>query len=718
VHVQTAIDASSNGDTILVEPGIYTENINYSGKDLIITSRYLYTHDVNYINSTILDGGRSGRVVVFENEETRAAQLNGFTIRNGFITRSNEHPEIRYGAGVYISNSSPRITNCTITNNHIPSGGAGSGLGILYYSSPYLSKLSIHNNWSGMGGGGVAIGYWENFVEWDPINKCSIYNNYGASQNDINIGENYPVPMEIPLDTFSVSHPDEHFVGLAQSVTLTIDRGHFGQVSHNLYVSPDGNDSNSGDSPQEPLKTIQYALSIIESDSLNPRAIFLAPGTYSPSTGQHFPLNLKSYVSLQGAGKTATILDGENETQLIMARYDNYYRISGLTIQNAAYQGSHNAITLVENIEAEYHDLRISENPAGAISMLGYSGEDLPHPLNSSILIDSLEIINNTCRWTMYLSNHRNATFQNSIIRSSQSVYDEVLERNLNYPLQLRGSSSFGTQSPILVSNVEISNNSNMDAFYPGIATGVYIEGVAANLINCTIADNQAASGAAVTLFNAKAIIVNSILYGNDPYQIYLYNPLTYSADTLVIKNCIVENGEFGILEQGENNIQWLDSNLDVNPWYLGDDSNPYYLASNSPAIDAGTALFIWEGDTIVNMLSNEYAGLAPDIGAYEYHDPDALTSLSSPENFELYPNYPNPFNSSTQITFSLPSRADVELVIYNLKGQQVEQQSLTDLEAGTHTIHWNANKLSSGIFLYEIISGRFKLSGKASLVK
>ena len=718
VRVQDAIDGSTHGDTILVEQGIYYENINFNGKNVVLTSRYLFTEDEYDINNTILDGDNAGRVVTIENGESREAQFNGFTVQHGFFTLTPEHQEIRFGAGIFITSSSPRITNCTIKNNHIPNGGSAAGIGILYYSAPLLSNLSIHDNWAANGGGGIGIGYLDNYVEWDPINKCSIYNNYAGYQNDIAIGENYSGLMVIPLDTFSVSTPDEHFTGLAENVTLTIEQGYFPQVSHDLYVSPSGNDSNPGTSFEAPLKTIQHALAISESDSLIPSTIFLSSGTYSATNGQYFPLNLKSFVSIQGAGKSATILDGEDETQLIMARYDNYYEVSDMTISHAAYQGSHLAITVVENIEAEYRNLRLTENNGGVISMLGYGGEGLPHPMNSSILLDSLEIINNTCRWTMYIWFHRDAVFQNSVIRNSQPVYDEALELNLNFPLQLRGASSFEPQNPIIVKHVEVSNNTNMDAFYPGIATGVYVDGISAKLINCTIADNQSTTGAAITLFDAKVTVVNSILYGNDPNQFYLYNPLPYSNDTLIVQNCIAENGEFGIHQQGENTIHWLDNNQDADPWFQGGDTNPYYLAENSPAIDAGTDFFVWEGDTIVNMSPDEYVGLAPDIGAYEYYDPNGVVNQTVPVDFELYSNFPNPFNGSTLISFTIPNHGDVDLTIYNVKGQEIQHQSLENLGAGTHRIKWEAENLPSGLYIYEINYDKFKLSKKALLVK
>lgn len=76
------------------------------------------------------------------------------------------------------------------------------------------------------------------------------------------------------------------------------------------------------------------------------------------------------------------------------------------------------------------------------------------------------------------------------------------------------------------------------------------------------------------------------------------------------------------------------------------------------------------------------------------------------PESFSLKQNYPNPFNPTTSIEFSLPVSADVELVIYNILGQQVVSLINDQRSAGYHSIDWNANdsngkKLSSGIYFY-----------------
>ncbi|MEA3286786.1 MAG: FG-GAP-like repeat-containing protein, partial [Candidatus Marinimicrobia bacterium] len=64
--IQDAIDASSDGDTVLVYPGTYVENINFNGHNIVVGSLFLTTQDTSYISSTIIDGNQAGSVVTFE----------------------------------------------------------------------------------------------------------------------------------------------------------------------------------------------------------------------------------------------------------------------------------------------------------------------------------------------------------------------------------------------------------------------------------------------------------------------------------------------------------------------------------------------------------------------------------------------------------------------------------------------------------------------------
>ena len=76
--IQAGIDAASNGDTVLVQPGMYVENINYNGKNIVVGSLYLTTQDTSYISSTIIDGDSIGSVVTIDGNSV----VEGFTITN------------------------------------------------------------------------------------------------------------------------------------------------------------------------------------------------------------------------------------------------------------------------------------------------------------------------------------------------------------------------------------------------------------------------------------------------------------------------------------------------------------------------------------------------------------------------------------------------------------------------------------------------------------
>ncbi len=98
------------------------------------------------------------------------------------------------------------------------------------------------------------------------------------------------------------------------------------------------------------------------------------------------------------------------------------------------------------------------------------------------------------------------------------------------------------------------------------------------------------------------------------------------------------------------------------------------------------------------------------------------------PSEFQLKPNFPNPFNSSTAFTFGLPGRGEVEFTIYDLAGRKVFQENLGEREAGWHVFRWNgqANRgagVASGVYFYRFayrdLRNRVILqSGKLHLVR
>ncbi|MDP8320958.1 MAG: DUF1565 domain-containing protein [Candidatus Stygibacter australis] len=102
-----------------------------------------------------------------------------------------------------------------------------------------------------------------------------------------------------------------------------------------LYVSPAGDNANSGLSPEEPLLTIQYACSIIEATEAEPHTIYLAAGTYSPSVnGESYPIIMPQYISLVGTAEETTILDAELTGRVLQLEDCDNVIISDLTIRH------------------------------------------------------------------------------------------------------------------------------------------------------------------------------------------------------------------------------------------------------------------------------------------------------------------------------------------------------------------------------------------------
>jgi len=88
------------------------------------------------------------------------------------------------------------------------------------------------------------------------------------------------------------------------------------------------------------------------------------------------------------------------------------------------------------------------------------------------------------------------------------------------------------------------------------------------------------------------------------------------------------------------------------------------------------------------------------------------------PTSYNLYPNYPNPFNPSTKITYSLPKAGEVNLTIYNILGQKVATLVDGNRRAGRRSIRWDAKGLSSGIYLCRLKAGDYSMTIKMILLK
>lgn len=156
--IQYAINSSTDGDVVNVNDGTYFENINFSGLDIAVRS-------ISGPESTTIDGGGNATVVAFQNDEQVTSVLDGFTVTNGTS---------ELGGGIYISFSSPTITNCIITGNLATSTGGGI---YTIYSSPTITNCIISGNTASYGGGICTNGS----PSSPTITNCTISGNSASS---------------------------------------------------------------------------------------------------------------------------------------------------------------------------------------------------------------------------------------------------------------------------------------------------------------------------------------------------------------------------------------------------------------------------------------------------------------------------------------------------------------------------------------------------------
>ncbi len=87
--------------------------------------------------------------------------------------------------------------------------------------------------------------------------------------------------------------------------------------------------------------------------------------------------------------------------------------------------------------------------------------------------------------------------------------------------------------------------------------------------------------------------------------------------------------------------------------------------------------------------------------GSTRYSEEIRLDVDFTPKKYTLYQNYPNPFNPITTIKYALPFESRVEIIIYNMLGQKIEEFDEGVKAAGYHDINWFPGNLSSGVYFY-----------------
>jgi hypothetical protein len=163
--IQRGIDAAGNGDTVIVAEGTYVENINFKGKNIVLTSTDPLNWDV--VGNTVIDANKSGSVVTFFGTENETCVLSGFTIRNGTGTLApGESGPALHGGGIIGADPvaipwGTSFARATIQNNVVTGNSADNGGGLCVCMGLTRNNIII-GNWSLMRssdhcGGGIGF---------------------------------------------------------------------------------------------------------------------------------------------------------------------------------------------------------------------------------------------------------------------------------------------------------------------------------------------------------------------------------------------------------------------------------------------------------------------------------------------------------------------------------------------------------------------------------
>ncbi len=691
--IQGAVNATVDGDTVLIWPGTYYENIDLLGKGITLASLMLTTGDESYKHSTVIDGNNTGSCikVMYSNED---AVIYALTLQHGSGTYYN-HPAFHDGGGILIVEASCSVINCVISDNWV--NNSGGGILCSYDAYLSLSGTSIFNNHAYSRGGGILFSD-DAIVEFDSVNLCSIYSNYSSEGCDL-FKANYN-NLELFLDTCTVALPENYFVLSVDNfgypvydITFNILNHVITHVDADLYVNPQtGDNGNSGLTAHEPLKTIAYAYSSIHVDSLVKNTIHLANGIYSDSANnEKFPLNIRPFIEIVGESREHTILDGMNKSMIIKGNVQiSNYSFSDMTMYRGGYVYPNNpfvvpgqggfALLYIQNDNITFDSI-LFKNGHGYVYMGNFHFE-----ASNNVKISNCEFRDNIGAKAVRMGAVAGDTaiFSNCIFKDNLADYQQ--EEQSGGSLLI-----FGFNTPTIVQGCLFTGNNEYNVSTVGGSIGH-----TDYFINCTFSGNTLLEQKrSIHIFDASLNMYNCILY-NEGSSVPISLSWGDAIDTVLLSiyNSLIENGEESIyVKPGPATLHYDETNIEGDPLFYGGAEFPYNLSDYSPCIDAGTLdlpdfIELPEFDLAGNL--RVYNG-AIDMGAYEW-DPTVGVHEHKPfveEKEKLLKAAPNPFSRSTTITVTFKVRANIKLEVYNNYGQRVRVLADGLTYPGTSQIIW-----------------------------
>ena len=774
--IQGAINASEDGDTVLVQPGEYVENIDFNGHNIVVGSLFITTGDTAFVERTIIDGNGENTVIQIASGEDARTMLTGFTIHNGsaeigggiFIRASSPHLDRLIvqncyasldfgGGGIYIDrNASPMIENVVVRYNSCGSerDWTGNGAGIVCYegASPNFENCRIDSNRAGRYGGGLYLtnsnvtltnvlirgntsltggGAGIKCVEANLIlEQVTISDNV---TNSLDGGGIFCVASRMELTDVTFT---ENIAGRGGALDCW---GNFDIAMTDCRII--GNQSTQAVWTNFPtgggaiftqfgggIMTFNRVL-IVDNRAVNGGAIFvssysdMAPEFHFTNTtfARNTATTQAGGLYIQG-GTIATFENSiitSNRPNQIFAR--RIFRLNTLTVSYSNIQGGRNDIVDNHNIDIEWLEGNIDTDP-----LFVDPDEGDYHLTEDSPCIDAgdpdREPDPDGTRADM-------GAFYFHQVNPDPDI--DVEPDSISFPLIAVGAweevvltiRNFGGDTLDVSSQAILEEE---DPFFIIDGEGAF-QLMPQTTHETTIRFEPMEEGDFEAVFRIEC---------NDPDEEIVQIPIIGSA-VLMIPDIEVDadsvyygNLGIGITAERIVTISSIgNAPLSILDQYIVPDDMYFYIREGG-----GEALLEPDSthETVVAFAPRAYGDFEA-LYVIESNDPDEGTieiplvgyvldvdseEQELPTEFALTSIYPNPFNSQTRLSYGLPEPAKVIIDVFDITGRRIATLVDHERPAGNYTCVWNASAMSPGIYLVRMQAGSYNTNKKVMLIR
>ncbi|MBH49275.1 MAG: hypothetical protein CMG69_00770 [Candidatus Marinimicrobia bacterium] len=725
--IQEGIDAATSGDTVLVSPGIYFENIDFNGKNIIIGSQFLTTQDTSYVSQTIIDGSNplfpdSGSVVIFKNGENLNAKLSGFTLQNGSgtlgfgggnnftggaITIYQSSPNLEFlkikdntsdlGGGIYCREANPLISNVNIKYNYAE--GDGGGISLRNGSNPIINNSIICFNQAEYGGGAIRALQGSDFT----IQNCLIYNNLSG------FGIVYLWDSSMDMTNTTMVSNEETFLHLRgytnTKIINSIVRNHYPGEELTFYDLHSSSQLtflyNNLDFTEEDINN-DYDLEINwEVGNISEDPNFSDPYFYNYNLEIPSSCIDSGHPDLDGDGYSWDIDPDDrdpDETRMDMGAFYHHHSAGNFPI-SVSYNEGWNMVGLPLLVEDGHYQSLFNSIYSG--SLYNFDGMYIVEEYLDEGFGYLLRFTENT------QVNFEGTHMLDIIIPveggwnlisglSTLTSVDEVYSSSIIYPGTIYGFEGTYVNADYIVPGrgywVRAMHDGEIILSSASLAVKMIEQVDHLSRVNTLKISNGDYS---TTLFFGKNVPKGKKLnYSLPPIFPQMPFDARFSGDTKVV----LESGSIEVLSQ----LETLTVDYDIKI-IAGEKMNWVLITEDGIP-------FILEGTGKFTVLSVERFTL------------DRISQL--PKKNKLKQNFPNPFNNKTSIHYYIPINTHVIIQIYNLNGAIVKTLINNNQLAGHHKVNWNGhgrnnNIVSSGIYIYKLNtrSGQ-SLTGKCIFLK